>query len=406
MNNIGIIAEYNPFHSGHKHHIEESKRLVAQSGEEPGVVVVMSGNWVQQANCAIADKWTRAKMALEGGADLILELPTPWATASAQRFARGAVATLAATGVVSHLSFGSEVGDIQQLHCLNQGLSHPDFTSFLKEELKTGCSFPSAREKALSRVLGAHHSQVLSMPNNTLGLEYLSALEHYNSTITPLTVSRTGAGFHQLLAPEEKPPLHTSATDIRAKLHSGDWGYAQQYLSDRGDRLLKNQELPSFHHCQRVFLGKLISMTAADWAKLPDSGLGEGLPYRLEKVAQSAQSMEEFITKVKTKRYTQARIRRLLLWAFLNLTQDDCPEHPLYLRVLAMNRRGMTLLHTMKTSATLPICTKATQIKGFSSECQRLFGQEVAYTDLYGLCFPNLPQRGREWTQSPVVDLS
>lgn len=405
MTTIGIIAEYNPFHSGHRYQIEESIKTLSQTGERAAVVVVMSGNWVQQGHCAIADKWTRAKIALEGGADLVLELPTPWATASAQRFARGAIALLEATAVVTHLSFGSEAGDLSSLLALSQGLEDPQFSTLLKVQLKEGTSFPSARQKVLEQLVG-HHASLLSTPNNTLGLEYLSALHHHNSTITPMTIPRQGAGFHQQDFPKDAPPQHTSATDLRAKLHAGNWQDTQAFLSPIGEALLRQQDFPSFSHCERAFLAKLMSMTREDWAKLPDSGMGEGLPLRLEQVARTAQSMEEFVSKAKTKRYTQARLRRLVLWAFLGLTQDDCPDLPLYLRVLAMNKTGTQLLHRMKTTATLPICTKPAQIHSFSPPCQRLFEQEVRYTDLYGLCFPQIPPSGREWTQSPVVDLS
>lgn len=401
MNNIGIIAEYNPFHSGHQHHIQKSKNFLSQS--QSSVVVIMSGHWVQQANCAILDKWTRTKLALEGGADLIIELPTLWATASAQRFAQGAVALLEATGLVTHLSFGSESGDISLFQELNQGLQHPDFKTKLKEELRPGCSFPTARQKALSHLVGIK-AELLSKPNNTLGLEYLSAIDHYNSDISPFTIPREGAGFHDIspLAPQK----HTSATDIRAKIMKNNWQDTHQFLSPFAQIQLQTKEIPSMCHCERAILSKLISMSLEDWTKLPDSGREEGLPQRCLKVAQTARSTEEFIANVKTKRYTHARIRRLVLWAFLGLTEEMIPEKPTYLRVLGMNQRGIELLHQMKATATLPICTKPAQIQNFSSECQDLFQKEVVFTDLYGLCFPSLPPRGLEWTQSPIVDLS
>lgn len=403
MTNIGIIAEYNPFHSGHRHHIAQSKALLQKP--DAGVIVMMSGHWVQQANCAIAHKWTRAQLALEGGGDLVLELPTPWATASAQHFARGAVALLHATGIVTHLSFGSESGDLSGLEAINQGLLHPQYPLFLKEALKTGCNFPKARQLAMEQLLN-RDCAILSQPNNTLGLEYLSALHPLNNAITPITIPRQGAGFHQMLHPKEAKPSHTSATDLREKLYQGNWAYTQEYLSASGEMLLKKEDLPSLSHCERSIMAKIITMTPEDWAKLPDSGAEEGLPYALANCGKQASSVAEFIQGVKSKRYTHARLRRLVLWAFLGLTQEHIPEKPLYLRVLAMNEKGMSLLHQMKEKATLPILTKPAHIQRLSLECQELFDRERQYTDLYGLCFSKMLPRGLELRQSPVVDFS
>lgn len=396
MNNIGIIAEYNPFHSGHQYHIRQSKGRFPEN--QSAVVVIMSGHWVQQANCAITHKWDRAKMALEGGADLVLDLPTPWATASAEHFARGAVSLLEATGVVSFLSFGSELGDIRPFQALNAGLQRSEFSLLLKEALKSGCSYPVAQQQALEKLVG-DSAKILEKPNNTLGLSYLSALDYYKSAIKPFTIPREGAGFHEM----NHNYLYTSATDIRAKLQNQKWAETQAYLSKNASLLLQNKEYPHLSHCERGILGKIYAMSVEDWANLPDSGQEEGLSQRCYNVAKSAQTMEEWIENVKTKRYTHARIRRLLLRAYLGLTQEHCGGTPPYLRVLAMNQRGIALLREMKTKATLPILTKTAQIRQLSPECQRVFQQEVLSTDLYGLCFPTPPPRGLEWTQSPVV---
>ncbi len=392
MKIIGIIAEYNPFHSGHQYHIQESRK---QFSEETAVVVVMSGHWVQQANCAIADKWKRTKMALSGGADLVIELPTLWAMSSAEKFARGAVSLLQGLGCVSHLSFGSELGDLTALYEVEKVLSQESFSPFLKEELKTGCSFPVARQRAVERILG-ESCEFLSRPNNILGLSYLEALTHLESDIQPMTVTRKGSGFHEI----SSEPLHRSATDIRAKLYEGRWGEAVDYLNDKGKGLLKDCPLPSLSDCERGMMAKIISMTAKDWGKLPDSGAGEGLPQRMEKYGKEARSVEEFLSLVKTKRYTHGRLRRLVLWAYLGL-QEECSAPP-YLRVLGMNSRGREVLQGRRN--TLPLCTKTAHIHDFSPECQRVFAHEVRATELYGLCFPEMPERGREWLEGPVLE--
>ncbi|MFI3252945.1 MAG: nucleotidyltransferase family protein [Eubacteriales bacterium] len=394
MKVIGIIAEYNPFHSGHRYHIEESRKQFPQ--EETAVVVVMSGHWVQQANCAITDKWQRSKMALEGGADLVIELPTLWAMSSAEHFARGAVALLEGLGCVDALSFGSELGDLSALHKGQRALTHKDFPLFLKEELKKPCSFPVARQQAIEKILG-ESCDFLSLPNNILGLSYLDALAYFKSTIVPMTVARKGSGFHEITG--ESQNIHTSATDIRAKLYEGSWNAASPYLNEVGRNLLKHSALPSLSFCERGIMSKIMMMTAEAWAKLPDSGTGEGLPHRLEKYGKEAKSVEEFLSLVKTKRYTHGRLRRLVLWAYLGLQEES--QFPPFLRVLGMNGKGREVLQGRTN--TLPICTKTAHIHNFSQECQKVFAHEVAATELYGLCFPEIPIRGREWREKPVL---
>lgn len=396
---VGIIAEYNPFHSGHRHQIQQTKNLLSP---DTTVIAVISGNWTQQARCAIFDKWTRTRLALEGGVDLVLELPTPWATASAQPFARGGVALLQATGLVTHLSFGSEAGSLAPLLAVSQWLHHPDFPALLQEKLTAGVSFATARQQAVTTLSG-EENHILSTPNNTLALEYLSALYHYNSTITPLTIPRAGGGYHSRIAPQETPPPFTSATHLRETIQAEHWEGLAPYLSPLGISLGQQRELPQLSLCERGLLAKLATMTLEDWCALPDSGAEEGLPHRLIRSARSAHNLEEFLTTAKTKRYTHARLRRLVLWVFLGLTAEKRPQQPPYLRVLGCNAKGQQALHQMKKTATLPLFTKPAHVRRLPLHCQELFQQESIYTDLYGLCFPTVSPRGEEWRQNPIV---
>ena len=189
MTVAGIVAEYNPFHTGHAYQLNQTRRMV---GWESAVVAVMSGNWVQQADCAVADKWVRARLALMSGVDLVLELPTVWATASAEAFARGAAAILEGCGVVDVLSFGSECGQIPPLVQTAQCLDSPAYRWELARCLSAGCSFASARQEAVGTLLGAETADLLSTPNNNLGVEYIRALRGLGSGIRPVTVQRQG----------------------------------------------------------------------------------------------------------------------------------------------------------------------------------------------------------------------
>ena len=383
METAGIVAEYNPFHRGHAWHIAETRRRLG--GEAP-VVCVMSGHWVQRGECALADKWLRAALALDRGADLVVELPTPWAMASAESFARGAVSLLAATGVVDVLSFGSETGELAPLEEAAAALDAPDYPERLRAALGRGLSFPAARQEAAG-------AACLSAPNNNLGVEYLRSLRALGSTIRPLTVPRQGAGHDGPAAGG-----FASASELRRLLRAGRGEEAAPYLTAPW-----SGELADMQHIERAVLSRLRTMGEGDWAALPDGGGAEGLPSRLAKAAREAVSLEDFYTRAKTRRYTHARLRRLALAAFLGLRAAERPAAPPYVRVLGLGGRGRALLRRMKDTCPLPVIVKPAQAREMDGPARALFEAEAKYTDLYGLCFPAPRPCGAEWIHSPVV---
>ncbi len=386
MTAVGIVAEYNPFHLGHAWHLAQTRRLL---GEDRAVVCVMSGHWVQGADCAITDKWTRAGLALVGGADLVLELPTPWAMASAEAFARGAISLLWATGVVDTLSFGSECGDAGPLRQAAEALDAPDYPARLRAALDRGLSFPAARQAAAG-------CPCLSTPNNNLGVEYLRALRHLGASMEVVTVSRRGAAHNGA----ETVECFASATQVRRLLRAGKGEDAARFVPQGTlDRL---GEVTSLSYVERAILARLRTMDGSDWACLPDSGAAEGLPERLVRAARQALSLDEFYTLAKTKRYTHARLRRLALSAFLGLDRER-PALPAYVRVLGLNGRGQALLREMKGVCTLPVLTKPAHSKALTGPARLLFEAEARYTDLYGLCFPTPRPCGLEWTSNPII---
>ena len=383
METAGIVAEYNPFHRGHAWHIAETRRRLG--GEAP-VVCVMSGHWVQRGECALADKWLRAALALDRGADLVVELPTPWAMASAESFARGAVSLLAATGVVDVLSFGSETGELAPLEEAAAALDAPDYPERLRAALGRGLSFPAARQEAAG-------AACLSAPNNNLGVEYLRSLRALGSTIRPLTVPRQGAGHDGPAAGG-----FASASELRRLLRAGRGEEAAPYLTAPW-----SGELADMQHIERAVLARLRTMGEGDWAALPDGGGAEGLPSRLAKAAREAVSLEDFYTRAKTRRYPHARLRRLALAAFLGLRAAERPAAPPYVRVLGLGSRGRVLLRRMKDTCPLPVIVKPAQARELDGPARTLFESEARYTDLYGLCFPAPRPCGAEWIHSPVV---
>ncbi len=204
MKIAGIVAEYNPFHTGHAYQIACTR---AQLGEDCAVAAVMSGHWVQGGRPAIADKWTRTKLALLGGADLVLELPTVWAVSSAETFARGAVELLAAAQVVDVLSFGSECGDADKLRRAAICLNSPEYEAGLRRLVDGGTPFAAARQRAVEGLLGPELAELLSTPNNNLGVEYIRALDRLNRDIRPMTIRREGAPHDSLLRGDGAAPV-------------------------------------------------------------------------------------------------------------------------------------------------------------------------------------------------------
>lgn len=397
MQTIGIVAEYNPFHTGHAYHIAQSRAALRG---ECAVIAVMSGNWIQQASCAIADKWTRARLALMGGVDLVLELPTPWATASAESFARGAVTLLHSTGIVTHLSFGSERGCITPLKRAAAVLDTPEYPLHLSRYLETGLSFPAARQKAVEELLG-EEGTLLASPNNNLGIEYLRSLTALNSSISPMTVTRQGAAHNTI---STNTPPFVSATHIRTHLTANQRAAVLPYLIPGADDILPDTHgLANLRYAERAILARIRAMDAEEWSALPDSGTAEGLPQRLERAAHQCTSTEHFLELSKTRRYTHARLRRLMLWAYLGLTADLIPPAPAYLRVLGFNQTGQSLLKEMKKKAALPVLTKPAHAHTLSPDGQHLFELESRLTDLYDLCLNDIPAPGREWRKTPVI---
>lgn len=393
MSAFGIICEYNPFHTGHQWQISELRR---RFGAECAVVCATSGNFVQRGDFAIVRKHARAEAAVRGGADLVLEVPMPWATASAEGFARGGVGVLAGTGVVDTLCFGSECADTEKLKRVAVCLTGEEFSNTLHAELDKGNSFAAARERAAEKLCGAD-AAVLRDANDILGVEYCKALS--GTAITPLALPRRGVDHDSGAAGE-----FASASYLREKLLTGE--PCGEYLTADMARLYEAEckagRAPvSMANAERAMLARLRTMTEDDFARYDEGN--EGLYHRLYDASRAAASIEELLAAAKTKRYAYARLRRTVLRMYLGI--ETVPEKVLYLRVLACNERGRALLKQMKTSASVPILTKSADVRELSADAQRLFAIEARATDLYTLAYPDLAQSvgGSEWTTNPVI---
>ena len=309
---------------------------------------------------------------------------------------------LAAAQVVDVLSFGSECGDADKLQRAAICLNSPEYEAGLRRLVEGGTPFAAARQGAVEGLLGPELAELLSTPNNNLGVEYIRALDRLSRDIRPMTIRREGAPHDSLMRGAERPRF-CSATQLRAFLEGEDWAALAPYLPKNGLEVLRaGWSGPSLERAERGLLARLRTMTAEDWANIPDSGAGEGLPPRLERAGKQCRSLEEFTALAKPKHWTQARMRRLLVWAWLGLTREDRPAQPPYLRVLGFNSRGQAVLKEMKERAHLPILTKPAHARSLDGPGRRLFDLEARCTDLYDLCLEAVPTPGREWTTSPV----
>lgn len=392
MKIVGIVTEYNPFHLGHQHQMEAIK---ASLRENCSFVCCMSGNFVQRGEPALIDKWKRTELALRCGADLVIELPTPWAASTAQRFARGAVSLLNATGVVEVIAFGSESADQAALETAAACIDTPLFRQTLRTELNQGAPFAQARQAAVRACVGEDAAACLDRPNDSLAVEYLSALRYLQGSMRPLAILRQGA------AHDGAPKGGTaSASAIRSLIRQGDWKQAEQFLPEACREPLRQAPLSDMERCSRAVLYRLRSMEEAEFRALPDCG--EGLHRRLMAAAREGDSLQAVVALAKTKRYTEARIRRAILWAYLGLRTEEQPVLPPYIKVLGFRETGRDLLRRMKQTASLPVLTKPAHGLRWAGAEGTVLRQEARCTDLFDLTLPALPPCGREWRESPV----
>jgi len=392
MQVAGVICEYNPFHTGHAWQLSELRRRGAAA-----IVCAMSGNFTQRGDFAIVRKHVRAEAAICGGADLVLELPLPWAISSAEGFAQGGVEVLAATGVVDTLAFGSECADTDKLTRVADALQSEAFAEALKSELDKGDSFASARQRAAEKLVGAD-AAVLSNPNDILGVEYCKALR--GTGIAPLALPRMGAAHDGQPAGE-----YASASYLREQLICNQ--VSSGYLTPDMRRLYDAERAAgcapvTMANAERAILARLRTMGEDEFAAYDEGN--EGLYHRFFDAARRATSVTELLDAVKTKRYAHARLRRMLLAMYLGLPNAERPERVPYLRVLAMNDRGKALLHDMRKTAALPVLIKPADVRELSPAARRLMEWEAKATDLYALAYPDLAQStgGGEWRTNPV----
>jgi predicted nucleotidyltransferase len=396
---VGLVVEYNPFHNGHLYHLHASK----VNAEADAVIAVMSGHFLQRGEPALVSKWSRAKMALQQGADLVIELPYAFATQKAEIFADGAISILEALKCDS-VCFGSENGDISPFLETAETLEELDshYQDAIKYYMKQGISYPSAQTKAYQSLNTGGHALDLSLPNNILGYHYVKAIQKQGAAISPLTIKRTAAGYHD----EEfnETPI-ASATSIRKAIFSEENKDIQSFVPETTLYHLKQYKynFDTFHQWEDYFgfLKYTISTMTHDELKQIYE-VEEGLENRVKSLIQQAVSFKDFMEQLKTKRYTWTRLQRLCLHILTRTTKEqmklEVGAAP-YLRLLGMSSQGRTYLNRIKKSVDKPI------VSTLSAFSHPLLDLDIKAASVYAMIFPE-PLRSQfmhsEYSTRPV----
>lgn len=361
MKICAIIAEFNPFHNGHRYIIEEAKRMGCTH-----VAAIMSGNFVQRGEPAIFSKKVRAELALKNGVDLVVEMPCVWSLSSAEKYAETGVFLADSLGSVDSLVFGSECGDLKKLSDIAQCLKREEFSNFLQNNLKSGVTFAKAREKTVAALLpDIDVSDILSKGNNILGIEYIKAIKKLNLNIRPLTLRRN-LDFK-------------SAAEVRALIKANKREYCE-YMPNNTEILESPKDI---FWGEKGILSILKTMSLEDFAELPD--VSEGLENKICNSLSRCVSLKNLLNMIKSKRYTMSRIKRIIMCAYLGINNKTQNKYPPYIRLLGATEKGLDILNIVKRTAKLPIISRFSDLSGENDFSRKVFEIECMAADLFGV---------------------
>lgn len=402
---LGIIAEYNPFHNGHLYHLENSKKITGCDY----TVAIISGNFTQRGSTSIVDKWSKTKMALKNGVDLVIELPVLYSISSAENFADGAIKILNSLGIIDYLSFGAETSDIEILKSIASILfdEPEDYKKLLSAQLDKGLSFPKARESALidyikncnntdiyanNKLDLKNYDVALSSPNNILGIEYLKALKKYNSLIKPICVKRFESEYNSIDFSDDI----ASATAIRNLVKNKDFDIIKNLVPNNTySILLENIKNGHIVEDLNVFEKEIVyvfrKMSIEEIANLPD--VSEGLEFAIKDAVNLCNNVSELLNLLKSKRYTQTRLQRILLYALLGITKRDIETSKNiipYVRVLGFNENGKELVSEIsKKNPELKIITSVKKFvdSNENKKLELMLNKDIFTTNVYTIGF-------------------
>ena len=402
---VGIIAEYNPFHNGHVYHIQNTKE---QTGAE-FVVAVITGNFTQRGNSSVINKWEKAKMAIAGGVDLVIELPTIYSISSAENFSDGAVKILDSLGIVDTISFGMEAQDISSLNNIATVLysEPPEFISVLMHELQKGESYPKARDNALMMYLNdiKRYANILKGSNNILAIEYLKALKKQKSNLMPFGIKREKVYYNSMKIIDE----FASATGIRNLLLRNQVEEVRKVVPASTFQILMDNfrngtyvlDITAYNY---EILYKLRNMSVKEISELPD--VTEGLENLIKEVSGKTNNLIELINGIKSKRYTQTRIQRILLYAMLGITKKDMElskKITPYIRVLGCSEKGKLLLSQINPKVAVITSLKRFEENNKNQKFNKLLDIDKIATDIYTLGYRKNSKTGLDYTTGLIL---
>ena len=407
---IGVVAEYNPFHNGHYYHLQATKEI---TGAEYCVAVI-SGNFTQRGDTSIVNKWAKAYMAICGGADLVIELPTVYSISSAENFASGAVKILDNLKVVDAISFGAEANDLATLNNIANVLYEEPkaYTNILSHELKKGISYPAARENALMMYLNdiKRYANTLSSPNNILAIEYLKALKIQKSKLEPIMIRRKKVYYNDNKIVDD----FASATAIRKLLQDGEYANLRKVIPRSsytiiGQESRKGGMVLSLSKYEKEIIYTLRKMTVEEIADLPD--VSEGLQFAIKNAANEANNLKDLISNIKSKRYTQTRIQRILLYALLGIDKklmENSRKVVPYVRVLGFTQKGKSLLSEI--SRRNPKLNIITSLKKYMDQNQNknkvlaeMLEKDIFATNVYTLGYIGESKANLDFTNNMII---
>ena len=406
MNNTGIIVEYNPFHNGHKYHINKSKEIT----NADNIIAIMSSSFVQRGEPAICDKWTRAKSALLNGVDIVIELPVLYSCSSAESFAFNALKILDSTNIINSICFGSECGNINKLKKLANLLNdeNEEYKIMLKNELKKGISFPVARENVLLHFEN-DINDIIKNSNNILAIEYIKAINKLKSSIKPFTFNRIKSKYNSI----EISGNFSSATAIRNLIKNKDLSTLKKTIPQNSFDLLlnssKNGTFPVYLNNMSDMLNYCLRcINKNDLNKILD--INEGIENRILNSLSNCYSISEIADYVKSKRYTYTKIQRTLLHIILNIYKEDLNyfqnlKNSCYIRILGFKKEKQYLLKELVKNSNIPIITNVKKTyEKLDNDAKRLFDIEIKATNLWYMCVPNKKLRLMQMDfKNPIV---
>ncbi len=401
---LAVISEYNPFHNGHLYHLQKSKKMI----DPDYSICIMSGNFCQRGDTSIMDKWSKTDAALKCGFDLVIELPVVYSISSAENFAEGALKILEAFDDVT-LSFGSECGNLDTLNNIADVLYNEpkEYQTILAHELSKGLSYPKARENALLIYLNdvRKYANVLSNPNNILGIEYLKAIKKLKSNVIPFTIKRIDEGYNSLKVKDRL----ASATAIRNLVKSNE--DVKKFMPTPSFNILleninNGKILNDISVFEKEIIYTLRKMSLSEIAELQD--VTEGLENAIKQAANTCNTLEDLINSIKSKRYTRSRIQRILLYSILNITKKDIKNSyktKPYVRILGASKRGKYLLSRLNN----PKYPVITSVKKFIDNnnnkiLKSMIEKDILASNIYTLGYKNDSKANLDYTKKLIIN--